>query len=262
MNNRMREILENKIREVEELKRRGLPAAETAKELALRDFKAAISKPGRIHLIAEIKFSSPSAGVIQKKTDPCSIGRVYEEAGASAISLLTDHRFFLGDIRELPPLKRTVILPILRKDFVIDEIQMRESVLYGADAVLLIARILSREKLKELLSVSKELGLTALTEVHDREDLLKALDSGADLIGINNRNLDTFDVDLETTYDLAPQIPAKCAVISESGISQPEDILRLRRIGIHAVLIGTSLMNCVDPGAKVRAFVRAGAEEA
>ncbi len=257
----MKEIVENKRREVDGLKRRGLPTLKSPCNLPVRDFKAAISKKGKINLIAEIKFASPSAGVIREKMDPCAIGHIYEEAGAAAISLITDQRFFGGSIHELPLLKRAVSLPILRKDFIVDEIQVRESLLYGADAVLLIARILSREKLNELFFLSKELGLTALTEVHDRQDLETALDCGADLIGINNRNLETFDIDLQTTYDLAPQIPAQCTVISESGISHAEGIRCLRKTGIRAVLVGTSLMNCTDVGGKVRELADAGAQE-
>ena len=159
---------------------------------------------------------------------------------------------------DLPRLKEAVSLPILRKDFIIDEIQVRESFLYGADAILLIARILSKEELKELIALSKELGLTPLTEVHDRDDLEKAVDCGAEIIGINNRNLDTFEVSLQTTFDLAPLIPKGCIIVSESGISHPEEIGLLRRVGIRAVLVGTSIMKSTDMTAKIRELVDAG----
>ena len=216
--------------------------------------------PGRIGLIAEIKFASPSAGVIREKMDPCAIGRIYEDAGAAAVSLLTDNRFFGGDLDELPRLKKAVSLPILRKDFIIDEIQVRESLLYGADAILLIARILSREQLKELLVLCKELGLAPLTEVHDPHDLEKAIDCGAEIIGINNRNLDTFEVDLQTTLDLAPRVPEKCIIVSESGIFDKEDIRWLRRSGIQAVLVGTSIMKSKDMARKIKELVDAGSQ--
>ena len=190
MHPRLKEILTHKRSEVENLRRRGLPANGRKDFSSVRDFKNAISKPDRIGLIAEIKFASPSAGVIRERTDPCAIGRMYEESGVSAISLLTDSRFFGGDLNDLPRLKEAVSVPLLRKDFILDEIQVRESFLYGADAILLIARILSREALGKLIAVSKALELTPLTEIHDRDDLEKAVDCGAEMIGINNRDLE------------------------------------------------------------------------
>ncbi len=196
--------------------------------------------------------------MIHENVDPCTIGRVYEEAGVAAISLLTDNRFFGGSLEELPRLKKAVSLPILRKDFIIDPIQVRESLLYGADAILLIARILSKEQLNELLTLSVESGLAPLTEVHDPHDLEKALDSGAEIIGINNRNLDTFEVDLQTTLDLAPRVPKQCIIVSESGISHPEDIRCLRRIGVGAFLVGTSLMKSKDMAGKIKDLLDAG----
>jgi indole-3-glycerol phosphate synthase len=261
MPNRMQEILTHKLSEVGELRKRGLPTHRGDDLPPLRDFRAAKSTPGRIRLIAEIKFASPSAGVIRKHEDPCAIGLVYEEAGAAAISFLTDSRFFGGSLEELPRLKRTVSLPILRKDFIIDPIQVKESLLYGADAILLIARILSREKLKQLLALSEELGLTPLTEVHDPQDLDKAVDCGAEVIGINNRNLDTFEVHLQTTIDLVPRIPKKRLIVSESGIANPADMQWLRRIGIHAALVGTSIMKSRDMASKLKKLVDAGGSE-
>jgi indole-3-glycerol phosphate synthase len=261
MPDRLKEILDHKQSEIENLKRRGLPRMAADGLPPPRDFKAAISKPDNIRLIAEIKFASPSAGVIRDRMDPCAIGRAYEDAGAAAISLLTDNRFFGGSLEELPRLKRAVSLPILRKDFIIDAIQVRESLLHGADAILLIARILSRERLKDLLALSKELTLTPLTEVHDLYDLEKAVDCGAEIIGINNRNLDTFEVNLRTTLDLAPRVPENCIIVSESGISHPEDIRRLKKSGIRAVLVGTSIMKSMDMGRKIKELVEAGSSE-
>jgi len=224
----------------------------------LRDFKAAISVPAKINLIAEIKFASPSAGRIRPKTDPVSIGRIYEAAGAAAVSLLTDKRFFQGDLAQLPHLKRAISLPILRKDFIIDELQVREAFLYGADAILLIARILSRRQLKELIFMCRELGMASLTEVHDKDDLEKALASGADIIGINNRDLDSFKVDIGTTFALAPLVPKYLILVSESGIEKGEDIPALNSAGVHAVLVGSALMKNKDPAAMTSEIVKAG----
>ena len=257
MHPRLKEILTHKRREVENLKKRGLPADGRKDFSPVRDFKKAISRPARIGLIAEIKFASPSAGVICERTDPCAIGRIYEENGVGAISLLTDSRFFGGDLNDLPRLKEAVSVPLLRKDFILDEIQIRESFLYGADAILLIARILSREALEKLIAVSKAFGLTALTEIHDRDDLEKAVDGGAEMIGINNRDLDTFEVSLQTTFDLAPLIPKGCIKVSESGVSGKEEIGLLRSVGIQAALVGTSIMKSEEMTAKLRELAHA-----
>ncbi|MDY6972230.1 MAG: indole-3-glycerol-phosphate synthase, partial [Thermodesulfobacteriota bacterium] len=178
--------------------------------------------------------------------------------GAAGISLLTDAKFFGGDLDNLAPLKKAVSLPILRKDFIIDELQVIESSLCGADAILLIARILEREKLKDLLTAARESGLAVLTEIHDRADLDKAVGSGADIIGINNRDLDTFGVDNKTTLELAPMVPGPRVVVSESGISDVEDIRLLKDSGISAVLVGSSLMASDDIAKKTRELVEAG----
>ena len=252
MHPRLKEILAHKRSEVEILRKRGLPDTGEKSFFPVRDFKKAISRPGRMGLIAEIKFASPSAGVIRKRTDSCAIGRMYEENGVSAISLLTDCRFFGGDLNDLPRLKENVSVPLLRKDFILDEIQVKESFFSGADAILLIARILSREELKKLIAASKALGLTPLTEIHDRDDLQKAVDGGAEVIGINNRDLDTFEVSLQTTLDLASLIPKGCIKISASGISSREAIRLLRNSGIQAVLVGTSIMESEEMTAKLR----------
>jgi len=249
---RLKEILTHKWSEVENLRERGFPTNRRNRFSPVRDFKNAISTPDRIGLIAEIKFASPSAGVIRERTDPCAIGRIYEDTGVSAISLLTDSRFFGGDLNDLPRLKEAVSVPILRKDFILDKIQVTESFLYGADAILLITRILSREALKELIAASKEFELTPLTEIHDRDDLEKAVDCGAEMIGINNRDLDTFEVSLQTTLDLAPLIPQGCIKVSESGILGKEEIGLLRRSGIQAALVGTSIMKSEEMMAKLR----------
>jgi len=259
MHRLLAEIIGEKKREVKLLRERwGSLYQEGKPPFPIRDFKGAISRPGQINLITEIKFASPSAGVIRKRKDPLRIGRIYEEAGAVAISLLTDRRFFGGDISHMPRLKSAVSLPILRKDFIIDEIQVRESLLYGADAVLLIARILSAQQLKELLAICEKFGLAPLTEVHDSRDLEKAIDCGAEIIGINNRDLDTFKVDLNTTIELANRVADnKYIIVSESGIENRKDIQLLKRSGVQAVLVGTSIMRSDDLAKKTRELVDA-----
>lgn len=258
MNSLLTEILAQKRKEVERLKQKGLLPTSSYKALPVRDFKRAISRPQRIGLIAEIKFASPSAGMICKTADPLALGRMYEEAGAVAISLLTDKRYFKGDLHHLPRLKKAVSLPILRKDFIIDEIQVKESFLWGADAVLLIARILSANQFKRLLEASQKLGLAVLAEIHDKDDLKKVIDCGADIIGINNRNLDTFEVDLATTIELAPLIPPQHSVVSESGIRKGKDIRLLAGSGICSVLVGTAIMKSDNLMNKAKELIRAG----
>ena len=257
MHYRLSQILAEKQNEVARLKRR-MPFNRDKKRLPLRDFKAAISIPQKISLIAEIKFVSPSAGLIREKVDPISIGHIYQDAGAAAISLLTDQRFFQGDLDQLPRLKKAISLPILRKDFIIDEVQVRQSFFYGADAVLLIARILSQQQLAEYIALCRELDMTPLTEVHSRGDLEKALACDAEIIGINNRDLNNFKVDINTTFKLAPLVPPHCVRVSESGITEEEDIYALKSTGIHAVLVGSSLMRSKDLALKAKEIVNAG----
>jgi indole-3-glycerol phosphate synthase len=258
MHSRLIEILEVKKQEVAQLKRNGIPSPGQRDIPGIRDFNSAISQPGRINLIAEIKFASPSAGMIREKTDPVKIGRIYEQAGAAAISLLTDQKFFHGHLENLPAVKQAVNLPVLRKDFIIDEIQIREALAWGADAILLIVRILSQAQLKEFLHISQENGLAALVEVHDRKDLEKALDAKAEIIGINNRDLDTFKINLQTTPKLTAQIPEGHIIVGESGIHNPKDIEGLKGSKVNAVLVGSSLMSSDDIEAKTREIVEAG----
>jgi indole-3-glycerol phosphate synthase len=259
MHQKLKEIIAQKHIEVARLKKEGLPQIDFEVP-PLRDFKRAISLPGRINLISEIKFASPSAGKIRDAGNPAEIGLVYEKAGAAAISFLTDKLFFNGEIKNLHIVKKAVTLPILRKDFIIDEIQVREALIYGADAVLLIARILTENKLRDLIQLAVELGLAPLTEVHDMDDLDIALKCGADIIGINNRDLDTFYVDISTTIRLAEKVPESCILVSESGITCGDDIRNLRGKGINAVLVGSALMSSGDPRAKVKELVEAGRE--
>jgi len=257
MHQRLAEILAEKKIEVVRLKK-NMPAEIDRDLPPIRDFKAAISAPGRINMIAEIKFASPSAGRIRAETDPILIGRIYEEAGAAAISLLTDKRFFQGDLNHLPRLKKAVALPILRKDFIIDEVQVRQAFIYGADAILLIARILPQALLSDLISACRELGMVPLTEVHDSDDLDKAIDCGAEIIGINNRDLDSFIVDINTTFELAPLVPDDRVIISESGLATKADIRSLKDTRVQAVLVGSSLMKSNDLAEKTAELVDAG----
>jgi len=254
---RLTEILAEKKNEVARLKK-AMPTEIDSDLPPLRDFKAAISASRQINLIAEIKFASPSAGRIRPLTDPVAIGRIYEDAGAAAISLLTDKRFFQGDLNHLPRLKKAVALPILRKDFIIDEVQVRQAFIFGADAILLIARILSPAQLTDLIAACRELGLNPLTEVHDRHDLDKAIDCGAEMIGINNRDLDSFAVDINTTFELAPLVPDDRVVISESGLATRADIRSLKDTRVRAVLVGSALMKNDDLTGKTSELVQAG----
>jgi indole-3-glycerol phosphate synthase len=250
-------ILDEKRREVAALKTERA-AATLRGDGPVLDFRAALNHEGGIRLIAEIKFASPSAGTIRRPSDPVDIGRTYNDAGAAAISLLTDRPFFGGSIDPLPRLKTETGLPVLRKDFLIDPIQVEESYAYGADAVLLICRILSKPQLGEMIDACDAVGLSALVEIHDEADLQKALDGGARIIGINNRNLSTLEVDLRTTQALAPLIPHDVTVVSESGIEDPEDVVFVGRFGVRAVLVGSSLMKNRDIFMKTKTLVEAG----
>jgi len=258
MHTKLLEILEEKKTEVKRLKRSGDSAPMDHFSIVRRDFKQALTADGGVNLIAEIKFGSPSAGIIREDSDPLVIGKAYEKSGAVAISLLTDRKFFKGDLQNLPLLKQAVHLPILRKDFIIDEIQIKESAKFGADALLLIARILSFEQLKNLLDAAREYGMAVLTEIHDETDLEKALRCNAQIIGINNRDLDTFKINLNTTFELGPHIPEDRVVVSESGICSVEDMLALKGLNIRAVLVGSALMSADDPGQKAAELVKAG----
>ncbi|MGO8698388.1 MAG: indole-3-glycerol phosphate synthase TrpC [Limisphaerales bacterium] len=208
-----------------------------------RDFLAALQRPprGAPALIAEIKKASPSAGVICADFDPVRIARAYEAGGASCLSVLTDESFFQGSLENLRKAREAVKLPLLRKDFIIDERQILESAENGADAILLIVRILSDAQLEHFYRLATEGGLAALVETHDEKELERALAAGANLIGINNRNLDTFVVDLAVTERLAAGLPDRF-VVAESGLHTRTDVERVRRAGAQAVLVGESLM--------------------
>ena len=220
-----------------------------------RDFKASLTVPGAVNLIAEVKRKSPSKGIIREDFDPVKIAKIYAGNGASAISVLTDHEFFGGDLSFLSAIRNAVDVPLLRKDFTIDEYHIYQARAAGADAVLLIVAILTPEQLREFIGVAKHLDLAALVEVHTQTELDIALDVGAVIIGINNRDLKTFHTDIATSFQLRKSIPDDRIVVSESGIYTREDVIRLGEADMDAILVGESLMRSADIGGKVRSLL-------
>lgn len=216
-----------------------------------RDFLGAIRKADEIALIAEVKKASPSKGVIRESFDPVAIARIYEQHGAACISVLTDEPYFQGHIEFLRWIKEAVQIPVLRKDFILDSYQVLEARAYGADAVLLIAECLNDEQLPQLYAEVLALGMTPLVEIYEPENLGRVVDLGAKLIGINNRNLRTFEVDLEHTIRLRREIPSDRVVVGESGIQTYGDVRRLAEAGVQAILVGESLMREADIGQAV-----------
>lgn len=244
-------IVAHKKEEVRQLRRQGITKPEGVMAPP-RGFARALTEYNGVAIIAEAKKASPSKGVICPDFDPSAIARSYLEGGAQAMSVLTDEHFFQGLISYIPQVRAAVDLPVLRKDFIIDEIQIREARVYGADAILLIAAILDRPQIVDFLALANELGMDTLVEVHDEKELHKAMLAGSQLIGINNRNLHDFTVDLGTTLRLAREIPAALPVVSESGIRNQDDMLRLHDAGICAALIGETLMRAPDRVAALR----------
>ena len=216
-----------------------------------RDFKGALEAPG-LGLIGEIKRASPSAGVIREEFDVPDLARAYEHGGAKALSILTDKCYFKGALEYLTQAREAAALPVLRKDFILDEAQVFEARAAGADAVLLITRLLGQEELCRLSRVARSLGMATLVEVHDRRELTKALRSGSEIIGVNNRDLATFETDIDTTLKLTEDIPEETILVSESGIRTREDLARLESAGVDAVLIGETFMRAPDVEAKGR----------
>jgi indole-3-glycerol phosphate synthase len=212
-----------------------------------RDFERALRRPGEVALIAEVKRRSPGAGNIRPVLDPAALGRGYAARGAAAISVLTDHEYFGGSLEDLASVKTSTTVPVLRKDFVIDPVQVWEARAAGADAVLLIVRILDDSQLSELLAAASDHGVAALVEVHDESELARAVAGRASVIGVNNRDLRSFSTDLEVTLRLLEQVPPESVVISESGIRTRGDVERLGREGVHAVLVGETLLRSPDP---------------
>jgi indole-3-glycerol phosphate synthase len=219
------------------------------------DFKKAISGEG-INIIAEVKKASPSKGVIKENFDPVEIAKSYEKGGAKAISVLTDKKFFQGSPFYLRQVAEAVNLPVLRKDFIIDEFQIYGAKALGASSFLLIAAILDESQLKDFIDLGRELGMEPLVETHSEEEVEKALKCGAEIIGVNNRDLKTFNVSLETTLKLLPLIKSENkTLVSESGIKGKEDIIKLRNAGVDAFLIGETLMRSEKPEEVLKSWV-------
>ena len=236
-------IVETKRQEVEALR----PNADALKRAAtartdFRDFVGAVSNRDRIALIAEVKKASPSAGVICSDFDPVRIARQFEQAGANALSVLTDERYFQGQIEFLQRIQQAVALPLLRKDFLMDELQVYQAAACGADAILLIVAMLDVVRLTALQSLARHLGMAVLVEVHDERELECALAVGANLIGINNRDLHDFSINLTTTERLAAGVPASALLVAESGIHTRTDVERVARAGARAILVGEALI--------------------
>jgi indole-3-glycerol phosphate synthase len=249
----LNKIVESKRREVEQRKLQ-TPPRELENRLAsappARDFRGALEQGG-VQIIAEVKKASPSAGVLRADFDPVAIARTYAGRGAAAISVLTDGPFFQGHLAHLSAIRAAVGPPLLRKDFLLDRYQLLEARAAGADAVLLIAEILSDSDLSQLLHEARELNLQALVEFYDADNLPRVLGAGARLIGVNNRDLRTVTTRLEHTLELAARIPPDCCLVSESGIRTRDDVLRLQSAGVRAVLIGETFMRAADIGAKL-----------
>ena len=242
--NRLDEILQVKRAEIERLR----PRAEQLRKQAMqrkdfRSFTSALQRAdGKPAVVAEIKKASPSACVIARLFDPVAIAKNYERAGADAISVLTDAKFFQGELDYLAQVRGTVALPLLRKDFILDELQIAESGAAGADAILLIVAALEQGELVDLRNAAEKYQMDALIEVHTIAEMDRALEAGAKIIGINNRDLATLEVDLSITEKLSKQVPDDVVLVSESGIKSAEDVARMKRCGINAILVGEALM--------------------
>ena len=258
--NRLARIVESKKARLEHLKRM-IPADAMQRSPALttfirtRSFYDALARDDRLNLIAEIKKASPSKGLLREEYDPVEIAIDYESHGAAAISILTEEDHFQGSLAHLQRVRPNVSRPLLRKDFIFDPYQVYEAAGAGADAILLIVAILDVATLASLIQLAEQVGLDALVEVHDRQELNTALGAGAKIIGINNRNLKTFRVDLHTTLQLAPHVPDAAILVSESGIQTADDIRMLRDAGCDAFLIGEAFMKSENPGRALRELI-------
>jgi indole-3-glycerol phosphate synthase len=250
-------ILEARFREVEHRKK-VLP--ETALKYGvkaatpLRDFSAALLKPG-LNVIAELKPASPSRGIIRDPFDPVALATSLESAGAAALSVLTEGEFFRGSLKNLRDARKSIQLPVLRKDFIFDTWQVWETRANDADSFLLIVAALQQAQLVELIALGRQIGMEPLVEVHTSEELTRALAAGAKIIGVNNRNLKTLEVRVETSFELIEQIPGDCIAVSESGLRTHEGLQKLRAAGFDAFLIGEQLMLAADPAAALSALI-------
>jgi len=225
----------------------------------LRDFPGALRRPG-LNVMGELKPASPSGGVLREPFDPVALAQSLEAAGAAALSVLTEPEFFLSSLKNLREARKSVKLPVLRKDFIFDPWQVWEARANDADSFLLIVLTLSDARLKELLALGRELGMEPLVEVHTREELDRALATEARIIGVNNRNLKTLEIRMETSFELVEYIPESCIAVSESGIRTHGELLKLRAAGFDAFLIGTHLMVSADPGTVLRELMGTAAQ--
>jgi indole-3-glycerol phosphate synthase len=255
--NKLEEIIAHKREEIRPI----LPLADKLRSSALlrnefRSLEAALTRdPESLAVIAEVKGASPSAGIIREDFDPLHVARVYEEAGASALSVLTDEKYFRGQLSYLTRIAAVAGIPLLRKDFIVHAAQIAEAVVAGADAILLIVAALEQEDLLRLLDEAQTLQLEVLVEVHDRWELDRALETDARIIGINNRNLKTMEVDLATTEELAAEVPEDVVLVSESGLRTAEDASRAGAAGADAILVGESLMRADDVAAQLKTLM-------
>jgi indole-3-glycerol phosphate synthase len=250
-------IITDKKEEVRQRKK-SVPLAALQERIAGRqaplDFAGALRGDGT-RLIAEIKRASPSKGLLCPEFDPVKLAKTYADNGAAAISVLTEEKYFQGSLDHLAAIREKVGLPLLRKDFIFDHYQVYESRAYGADALLLVVAILGQEQLEELMSVSGSIGLSCLVEVHNEAEIDRALQSNAKIIGINNRDLATFEVDINTTHRLRPLIPEGCTLVSESGIRSGEDVAEMKGWGINAILVGETLCTAEDIPSKMKELI-------
>jgi indole-3-glycerol phosphate synthase len=257
MSDKLAEIIATKRLEVEALMPRAAHLrAAAAQRNDFGGFRAALDRgPGRLGVIAEVKKASPSVGLIDPDFDPVRQAKRYLDGGASCLSILTDEKYFQGSLGYLAEISRFSAAPLLRKDFTIHEVQIHEASVAGADAILLIVAALDDDTLRRLYDEAKGFMLDVLVEVHDLREMERALELGADLIGVNNRNLKTFEVDLATTETLADEVPDDVLLVSESGIKTPADALRVLEAGANAVLIGESLMRANDPSREIEEYL-------
>lgn len=256
--NKLDEIIAHKRTEVARI----LPLAEKLRAAALarndfRSFSSALRSDDGLAVIAEVKKASPSAGIISPDFDPVKVAQTYDRGGAAAISVLTDEKYFHGHLSYLPRIREVTSVPLLRKDFIVHEVQIYEASVAGADAILLIVAALTQEELVHLLQVAATCQLDVLVEVHDRPELDRALETDATIIGVNNRNLKSFTVDLHTTEALAEDVPGDIILVSESGIKTPAEARMVAEWGANAILAGESLMRAPDPAAAIQSFILA-----
>ena len=258
----LKKIVANKRLEVEQLKI-DHPMAELRERIETPGHSAPLNLAGalmgdEVRVIAEVKKASPSKGLLRQDFDPASLATAYAENGAAAVSVLTDADYFQGSVLHLEEVRRTLTphgIPVLRKEFIVDPYQVYEARAYGADAILLIVSVLTAKELGELMSLAGELWMQCLVEVHDEDELGIALDAGAEIVGINNRNLHNFVTSLSVTERLAPLVPSGKIVVSESGIDTRDDVIRVGRAGAHAVLVGEALVTAADPGERLRGLL-------